>query len=150
MSILLWQVPQEVESLFICPAKSDFFRWASKFLHAGCDFLHPEELAPHAKSDAHGYWCIQIWSRILHNWHFLENFVLLPKNNSSESCIKCIFAACKKLYAALQPAQIKLHPDENYLQHAKIRPPYFVGQINRAMGNLLDFFFSCEGNLPDI
>ena len=45
--------------------------------------LHPEELAPHVKHDACGYLCLQIWSRILHNWHFLEIFVQIPKNNSS-------------------------------------------------------------------
>ena len=47
-----------------------------------------------------GYSCLQIWSRNLHNWHFLEIFVQIPKTNSSQSCIKCIFAVQKKLYAA--------------------------------------------------
>ena len=41
------------------------------------------------------YWCLQIWSGNLHNWHFLEIFVQIPKNNSSQCCIKCIFAALK-------------------------------------------------------
>ena len=57
-------------TLFICPTKSYFFDGLQIFLHAGCDFLHPEELAPHAKKHAFGYWNLQIWSRILHNWHF--------------------------------------------------------------------------------
>ena len=30
------------------------------------------------------------------------------------------------------PAEIKLHPDEKFLQHAKIEPPCFAGQIKRA------------------
>ena len=54
---------------------------------------------------------------ILHNWHFLEIFVQISKKNYSQSCIIYNFAAWKKL---LQPAQKKLHPDENFLQHAKI------------------------------
>ena len=33
----------------------------------------------------------------------------------------------------MQPAQIKLRPDEKLLHHAKIQPPYFAGQIKRAM-----------------
>jgi hypothetical protein len=35
-------------------------------------FLHPEELSPHAKNYECGYRCLQIWPRILHNWHFLK------------------------------------------------------------------------------
>ena len=31
----------------------------------------------------------------------------------------------------MEPAQIKLHPDENFLHHAKIQPQYFAGQIKR-------------------
>jgi hypothetical protein len=65
------------------------------FLHAGCNFLPPEELPPHAKNDEFGYLCLQIWSRNLHNWPFLVIFVQIPKDNSSQSCIKCIFAAWK-------------------------------------------------------
>ena len=34
----------------------------------------------------------------------------------------------------MQPAQIKLHPDENFLHHAKIQPPYFAGQVNDGNG----------------
>ena len=49
------------------------------FFHAGCDFLHPEELAPHAKNDECGFYHLQSWSRILHNWHFLEIFVQINK-----------------------------------------------------------------------
>ena len=59
-----------------------FFVRLQIFLHAGCNFLHPAELAPHANKDECCYWCLQIWSRILHNWHFLKNFVQIPKNNS--------------------------------------------------------------------
>ena len=55
--------------------------------------LHPEELAPHVKHDACGYLCLQIWSRILHNWHFSEIFVQIPKTILAK-------VACKKLYAA--------------------------------------------------
>jgi hypothetical protein len=40
------------------------------FLHAGCNFLYPEELPPHEKNYECGYWCLQNWSRILHDWHF--------------------------------------------------------------------------------
>ena len=108
------------------PAKSYFFIRLQIFLHVGCNFLPPEELPPHAKNDECGYQCLKIWSRNLHNWHFLEMFVQIPKHNSSQSCIKCIFAAQKKY---LQPAQIKVHPDENFLQHAKISPPHFALQI---------------------
>ena len=37
-----------------------------------------------------------------------------------------------KMHFFMQPAQINLHPDENFLHHAKIQPPYFAGQIKRA------------------
>jgi len=33
----------------------DFFAGLQIFCYAGCDFLQPEELAPHAKNDACGY-----------------------------------------------------------------------------------------------
>ena len=33
----------------------------------------------------------------------------------------------KKRY--VRPAQIKRHPVVNFLQHVKIQPPYFAGQI---------------------
>ena len=85
---------------FICPAKSNFFVRLQIFLHANWNFLHPQELALHAKNDVCGYCCLQILSKNHHNWHFWEIFVLIPKNNSSQSCIKCIFAAWKKSYAA--------------------------------------------------
>ena len=99
MWVTSFQVSTYTSSPFICPAKSDFFVRLQIFLHAGCNFLHPKELAPHAKNDEWGYWCLQIWSIIIHNWHFLEIFVQLHQNNSSLSCIKYIFVACKKLYA---------------------------------------------------
>ena len=53
---------------------------------------------------------------ILHNWHFLEIFVQITKNNSSQSCIIYNFAAWEKLFAACTK---KLDPNENFLQHAK-------------------------------
>ena len=34
------------------------------------------------KSNMMGYWFLQTFSRILHNWYFLEIFVQIPKNNS--------------------------------------------------------------------
>ena len=33
----------------------------------------------------------------------------------------------------MQPAQIKLHPNENFLHHTKIQPPYFTRKIKRAL-----------------
>ena len=42
------------------------------FLHAGCKFLNTEEITSHTRNEECGYWCLDIWSRILHNWHFLE------------------------------------------------------------------------------
>ena len=33
----------------------------------------------------------------------------------------------------MQPAQIKLHPNDNFLCHAKVQPPYFAGLIKRAL-----------------
>jgi hypothetical protein len=33
------------------------------------------------------------------------------------------------------PAEIRLHRDENFLQHAKIEPQCFAGQIKRAKGS---------------
>ena len=92
--------PQNVLSLFYLPCKKCFFVKLQIFLHAGFNFLAPEELPSHAKNDVCGYQCLQIWSRNLQNWHFFEIFVQIPKNNSSQSCIKCIFAAWKKLFAA--------------------------------------------------
>ena len=32
----------------------------------------------------------------------------------------------------MQPARIKLWPDEKFLHHAKIQPMHFAGQIKRA------------------
>ena len=93
-------------ALFIYPVKSNFFVRLQIFLYAGCNFLPPEELTPNAKNYDCGYWCLQIWSRNLHNGYFLEIFVQIPKNNSSQSCIICNFAAWKNY---LQPAHIKLH-----------------------------------------
>jgi len=52
----------------------------------------------------------------LHIWN-LEIFVQITKNSSSQSCIIYNFAAWKKLFAAC--TEKKLHPDENFLQHAK-------------------------------
>jgi hypothetical protein len=42
---------KNVRALFICSAKSNFIAGLQIFPHAVCDFLHPEELAPHAKTD---------------------------------------------------------------------------------------------------
>ena len=89
------------------PAKSYFFIRLQIFLHVGCSFLPPEELPPHTKNDECG---LQIWSRNLPNWHFLEHLVQIPKNNSSQSCI---FATWKKSYAVFKK---KLYPDEKFLQ----------------------------------
>ena len=86
-------------SPFYLPCRKLIFVRLQIFLHACCNFLHSEELSPHAKNDEYGYWCLQMWSRILHNWHFLKYFVQIPKKNSSWSCIEFIFAACKNLYA---------------------------------------------------
>ena len=36
----------------------------------------------------------------------------------------------------MQPAQIKLHIDENFLHQAKIQPLYFAGQIKKVSGKL--------------
>ena len=86
--------------LYLPCQKWFFFARLQIFLHASCNFLPPEELPPHAKNDECGFWCLQIWSRNLHNWRFLEIFVQIPKNISSQSCIKCAFAAWKKLCVA--------------------------------------------------
>ena len=90
----------------------DFFFFQTPYIFVGCNSLHPEELAPHAQNNECSYWCLQIWLRILHNWHFLESFVQTPKNCSSKTFIKYIFA---------QPAKIKLHPDQIFLHHAKLQ-----------------------------
>ena len=58
-------------------------------------------------------------------------FVQIPKNNSIKKLHKMHFLSMQKNY--MQPAQVKLHPDENFLHHAKIKPPYFAGQIKRAL-----------------
>ena len=39
---------QVSRALFIYPAKSNFFVRLQIFLHAGCNFLPPEELTTHA------------------------------------------------------------------------------------------------------
>ena len=62
---------------------------------------------------------------ILHIWHFLEIFVQITKNNSSQSCIIYNFAAWKKLFAACTK---KTSPDENFLQHAKFNPHILQGR----------------------
>ena len=71
------------QSPFYLPCKKLIFVRLQIFLYAGCNFLHPEELSSHARHFECGYWCSQIWSRILHNWHFLKYFVQIPKNNSN-------------------------------------------------------------------
>ena len=49
---------------------------------------------------------------------FLYKYLGLPKVNSSQSCIKRIFAELKDYK---QPAKIKLlHPKENFVQQAEI------------------------------
>ena len=52
---LLLSFGKESLALFISPANSDFFIRLQIFLHAGCNFLPPEELPPHAKNDDCGY-----------------------------------------------------------------------------------------------
>ena len=54
---------------------------------------------------------------ILHIWHLLEIFVQITKNSSSQICIIYNFAEWETLFAAC--TKKKLHPDENFLQHAK-------------------------------
>ena len=90
------------QSPFYLPWKKLIFVRLQIFLHASCNFLHPEELSPMQKNYERGYWCLQIWLRILHNWHFLKYFVQIPK----------------KIY--MQPAQKKLHPGKNFIHPAKI------------------------------
>ena len=53
-----------------------------------------------------------------------------PCNDPVRDCSSDAFSQHAKNY--MQPAQIKLHPDENFLHHAKIQPPCFAGQIKRA------------------
>ena len=80
------------------PSNLTFFSCQTPYIFVGCNSLHPEELAPNAQNNECSYWCLQIWLRILHNWHFLESFVQTPKNCSSKTFIKYIFAQCKQLY----------------------------------------------------
>ena len=60
------------KSPFYLPCKKLIFVRLQIFWHAGCNFFHPEELSPHAKNYECGYWCLQIWSRIPNNWHFMN------------------------------------------------------------------------------
>ena len=73
----------EFRALFIYPAKKLIFVRLQIFLHAVCNIMQAEELSPNAKNYECGYWSLQIWSRILHNWHFLEIFVQIPETNFS-------------------------------------------------------------------
>ena len=67
------------ESFLSALQKVIFFSSGFKyFFMLAVIFLHPEELAPHAKNVEWGDWCLQIWSIIIHNWHFLEIFVQIP------------------------------------------------------------------------
>ena len=75
------------KALFIYPVKKFFFVRLQIFLHAGCNFLPPEELTPHAKIMSVVIDVYKFGPEILHNWHFLEIFVQLTKNNSSQICI---------------------------------------------------------------
>ena len=45
----------QTTALFIYPGKSNLFVRLQIFLHAGCSFLPPEELTPHAKNYECGY-----------------------------------------------------------------------------------------------
>ena len=80
-------------------------------------FLPPEESTHHAKNMSVVNDVYKFGQEILHNWHFLEFFVQITKSNSSQSCIMYNFAAWKKLFAACTK---KFHPDDNFLQYAKI------------------------------
>ena len=66
---------QRPEPFLSTMQKVIFFVRLQVFLHAGCNFLPPEELPPHTKNDECDCLCLQIWSRNLHNCHFLEIFV---------------------------------------------------------------------------
>ena len=46
----------------------------------------------------------------------------------------------------MQPAQIKLRPDEKFLHHAKIQPLYFAGQIKRALAPSAKMSVEIGGN----
>ena len=78
--------------------------------------MPPEELTPMQKILSVVIDVYKFGQEILHNWHFLEVFVQITKNNSSQSCIIYNFAAWKKIFAACTK---KPHPEENFLQHAK-------------------------------
>ena len=78
------------KSPFYLPCKKLFFGQAANTYFF---MLPPEELQSHAKNDMSDYRCLQICSKNLHNWHFFEIVVQISKNNSSQSCIKCIFVA---------------------------------------------------------
>ena len=64
--------------------------------------MHPKQFATHAKNDECGYLCLQIWSRILRDWHFLEIFVQVPKKILAKAASNANFATY-----------------ENFLHHAK-------------------------------
>ena len=109
-------------SFFYLPFKKWFFSSGFKYFYMLAVFfcILKNYISPHAKNDECGYWCLQIWSRILHNWKFFVN------------------TNFQKTIPFLQHAktfmQIKLHSEENFLHHEKIQPPYFAGQIKRTSG----------------
>ena len=54
-------------TLFICPSKSEFFARLQIFLHAGCAFLHPEELEPPEK----------LMHRVIFVYNFVQKFFII-------------------------------------------------------------------------
>ena len=93
-----------------------FFVRLQTFLHAGCNFLPPEEFTQHAKNYECGYWCLQIWSRNSSKLAFLGNFCTNIKFQSKLHNIQ--FCSMEKNICSLHKK--KLYPDENFLQYAKL------------------------------
>ena len=71
-----WEIQNRKQGpLYLSCKKWFFFVRLQIFLHAGCNILHPEQLATPCKRWWVWLLLFQIWSGFLHNWHFLAFFV---------------------------------------------------------------------------
>ena len=96
----------------------DLTNWPNltKFLHARCNFLPAEELPPnYHPTVVNVYKFGQEIFTIGTFWNFLKKY---PKKVIPVKFAENAFLQQGKIY--MQSAQIKIHPDKIFLQHAKI------------------------------
>ena len=113
-----------IQSPFYLPCKNDFSIRLQIFLHAGWIFCLPKNYNPMQKMMSVVIDVYKFGQEIFSIgtfWYFLYNDLNRIPVIAAEN------AFLQHGRNHMQPAQIKLHPDENFLQHAKIQSSYFAG-----------------------